>query len=95
MKIVFRTSVVDSIEQKVLELVGEQAGVDPTEVSLNSRFEDLNLDSVALVELIFILEETFKISIPFEGLDESELKKNFNTISSLINHLEDLLQNNA
>ncbi len=85
----------NSIEQKVLELVGEQAGLDPKEVSLNSKFEDLNLDSVAIVELVFTLEETFKISIPFEGLDESELKRNFNTVSSLINLLEDLLQKNA
>ena len=84
-----------SIEQKVLELVGEQAGLDPKEVSLNSKFEDLNLDSVAIVELVFTLEETFKISIPFEGLDESELKRNFNTVSSLINLLKDLLQKNA
>ena len=84
-----------SIEQKVLELVGEQAGLDPKEISLNSKFEDLNLDSVAIVELVFTLEETFKISIPFEGLDESELKRNFNTVSSLINLLKDLLQKNA
>ena len=85
----------NSIEQKVLELVGEEAGIDPKEVSLNSKFEELNLDSVAIVELVFMLEETFKISIPFEGLDESELKRNFNTVSSLINLLEDLLQKNA
>ena len=85
----------NSIEQKVLELVGEQAGIDPKEVSLNSKFEELNLDSVAIVELVFVLEETFKISIPFEGLDESELKRNFNTVSSLINLLEDLLMKNA
>ena len=85
----------NSIEHKVLELVGEQAGIDPKEVSLNSKFEELNLDSVAIVELVFMLEETFKISIPFEGLDESELKRNFNTVSSLINLLEDLLQKNA
>ena len=85
----------NSIEQKVLELVGEQAGLDPKEVSLNSKFEELNLDSVAIVELVFMLEETFKISIPFEGLDESELKRNFNTVSSLVNLLEDLLQKNA
>ena len=84
-----------SIEQKVLELVGEQAGLNPKEVSLNSKFEELNLDSVAIVELVFMLEETFKISIPFEGLDESELESNFNTVSSLINLLEDLLQKNA
>ena len=85
----------NSIEQKVLKLVGEQAGIDPKEVSLNSKFEELNFDSVAIVELVFMLEETFKISIPFEGLDESELKRNFNTVSSLINLLEDLLQKNA
>ena len=84
-----------SIEQKVLELVGEQAGINPKDVSLDSKFEELNLDSVAIVELVFMLEETFKISIPFEGLDESELKRNFNTVSSLINLLEDLLQKNA
>ena len=84
-----------SIEQKVLELVGEQAGIDPKEVSLNSKFEELNLDSVAIVELVFMLEESFKVSIPFEGLDESELKRNFNTVSSLINLLEDLLQKNV
>ena len=77
---------------QVLELVGELAGIDPKKISLLSKFEDLNLDSVAIVELIFSLEEKFNISIPFEGLDESELKKNFHTVSSLINHLRELLK---
>ena len=81
----------DKIEMQVLELVGELAGIDPKKISLLCKFEDLNLDSVAIVELIFSLEEKFNISIPFEGLDESELKKNFHTVSSLINHLRELL----
>ena len=81
----------DKIEKQVLELVGEQAGIDPKKISLLCKIEDLNLDSVAIVELIFSLEEKFNISIPFEGLDESELKKNFHTVSSLINHLRELL----
>jgi acyl carrier protein len=85
----------DKIEMQVLELVGELAGIDPKKISLLCKFEDLNLDSVAIVELIFSLEEKFNISIPFEGLDESELKKNFYTISSLINHLRELLQRNV
>ena len=80
---------------EVLELVGELAGIDPKKISLLCKFEDLNLDSVAIVELIFSLEEKFNISIPFEGLDESELKKNFHTVSSLINHLRELLQRNV
>ena len=80
---------------QVLELVGELAGIDPKKISLLCKFEDLNLDSVAIVELIFSLEEKFNISIPFEGLDERELKKNFHTVSSLINHLKELLQRNV
>ena len=80
---------------QVLELVGEQAGIDPKKISLLCKFEDLNLDSVAIVELIFSLEEKFNISIPFEGIDEIELKKNFHTVSSLINHLRELLPRNV
>ena len=80
---------------QVLELVGELAGIDPKKISLLCKFEDLNLDSVAIVELIFSLEEKFDISIPFEGLDESELKKNFHTVSNLTNHLRELLQRNV
>ena len=85
----------DKIEKLVVELVGEQAGIDPKKISLLCKFEDLNLDSVAIVELIFSLEEKFNISIPFEGIDEIELKKNFHTVSSLINHLRELLPRNA
>ena len=83
------------IDRLMLGLVGEQVGIEPHEIFLSSKLEDLNLDSVAIVELVFLLEEKFEISIPFEGLDESELKRNFNTVSSLINLLEDLLQKNA
>ena len=85
----------DKIEKLVLKLVGEQAGIDPKTISLSCKFEDLNLDSVALVELIFSLEEKFNISIPFEGIDEIELKKNFHTVSSLTNHLRELLKRNV
>ena len=82
----------DDTEEKVLELVRKQTGIDPKEISLNSKLEDLNLDSVAIVELVFSLEETFDISIPFEGLDESEIKKHFYNVSSLADHIEDLLK---
>ena len=85
----------DKIEEQVLELIGEQAGINPKEISLFSKFEDLNLDSVAVVELIFMLEERFDISIPFEGLDESELKRNFYNVANLIRHLKGLLHRNV
>ena len=85
----------ENIEEKVLELVGKQTGIDPKQIPLDRKFEDLNLDSVAIVELVFSLEETFDISVPFEGLDESEIKQHFYTVSTLTVHLKDLLQKNV
>ena len=85
----------DKIEKQVLELVAKQAGIDSKKISLLCKIEDLNLDSVAIVELIFSLEDQFNISIPFEGIDEIELKKNFYTVSSLIKHLREILQKNV
>ena len=85
----------DNIEVQVLELVREQVGIERQEIFLSSKLEDLNIDSVAIVELVFLLEEKFGISIPFEGLDESELKRNFYTVSSIVHHLKDLLQKDA
>ena len=85
----------DNIEEKVLELVREQLDIEPQEIFLSSKLEDLNLDSVAIVELVFLLEEKFEVSIPFEGLDESELKRNFYTVSSIVDHLKDLLKKDA
>ena len=37
----------ENIEEKVLELVGKQMGIDPKQIPLDRKFEDLNLDSVA------------------------------------------------
>ena len=85
----------ENIDEKVLELVGKQTGTDPKQIPIDRKFEDLDLDSVAIVELAFSLEETFDISIPFEGLDESELKRNFYTVSSIVDHLKDLLKKDA
>ena len=72
------------IQKKVTELIGEQIGLKSDEISLESSFEDLNIDSVGLVELVFSIEEYFEINIPFEELEEQDLKEKFSTVQSLI-----------
>ena len=72
------------IQKKVTELVAEQIGLNSDEISLESSFEDLSIDSVALVELVFSIEEYFEINIPFEELEEQDLKEKFSTVQSLI-----------
>ena len=72
------------IQKKVTELIAEQIGLKSDEISLESSFEDLNIDSVGLVELVFSIEEYFEINIPFEELEEQDLKEKFATVQSLI-----------
>ena len=72
------------IQKKVTELIADQIGLKSDEISLESSFEDLNIDSVGLVELVFSIEEYFEINIPFEELEEQDLKDKFSTVQSLV-----------
>ena len=79
------------IQYKVMELIAEQTGLNKDEFSLESNFQDLSIDSVGLVELVFSIEEYFEINIPFEELEEHELKEKFSTLESLIDTVKVLL----
>ena len=72
------------IQKKVTDLIADQIGLNSDQISLESSFEDLNIDSVGLVELVFSIEEYFEINIPFEELEEQDLKEKFSTVQSLI-----------
>lgn len=59
------------IEAKVKEIIVEQLGVDPQEVTPNASFvNDLGADSLDTVELVMALEEKFNIQIPEEEAEK-------------------------
>lgn len=56
-----------SVIERVRGVVAEQLGVDPEKVTLDAEFvQDLNADSLDLVELIMQLEEEFGVEISDE-----------------------------
>ena len=53
------------IDQRVKDIVVEQLGVKPEQVSPSAKFiEDLGADSLDTVELVMALEEEFGIEVP-------------------------------
>lgn len=55
----------------VKAIVVEQLGVSADEVKMESKFvDDLNADSLDVVELIMELEEKFGVSIPDEDAEK-------------------------
>ena len=61
----------DKTFEKVRDIVVEQLGVEPDEVSIDSTFiDDLGADSLDIVELIMAFEEEFNIEIPDEAAEK-------------------------
>ncbi|OQY06765.1 MAG: acyl carrier protein [Planctomycetales bacterium 4572_13] len=60
-----------NIQEKVIEIVSEQMGVDKGEVSPKTSFiNDLNADSLDTVELVMEFEDEFDMSIPDEEAEK-------------------------
>jgi len=51
---------------KIKKIVVEQLDVEEANITLETSFEDLDADSLDIVELIMALEEEFGIEIPDE-----------------------------
>jgi acyl carrier protein len=53
-------------ESKVIQLLTEKYGVDAERISPDATMADLGLDSLAMAELIFDIEDEFDIEISME-----------------------------
>ena len=61
----------EGIEEKVIEIVAEQMGVDKSEITRETSFvNDLNADSLDTVELVMEFEDEFEMSIPDEEAEK-------------------------
>ena len=59
------------IFEKVKSIVAEQLSVEAAEVTPTANFQnDLNADSLYVVEMVMALEEAFDVEIPDEAAEE-------------------------
>ena len=69
--------------EKVTAIIVDQLGVDASKVTPEARFrEDLEADSLDLVEMIMTLEEEFGGEIPDEDA------QNITTVTEVVKYLE-------
>jgi acyl carrier protein len=62
---------VQAIENKVIEVISEQMGVDKSEITRETSFiNDLNADSLDTVELVMEFEDEFDMTIPDEEAEK-------------------------
>ena len=80
-----------STQDKVIEIIAEQAMLDVADVTPDSSLEDLGIDSLGLVESIFAIEEAFDITVPFNANDPSESDFDISNVASIIAGIETLI----
>ncbi|GAA0301475.1 acyl carrier protein [Rhodovulum strictum] len=81
----------DSVKDKVIAIIAEQAVLEPSDVKLDSTLEDLGIDSLGLVESIFAIEEAFDIQVPFNANDPSESEFDISSVAAIVRAVEGLV----
>jgi acyl carrier protein len=76
----------ETVAQRVIRVIATNKKMAPDELSPASRFEDLKMDSLDALNMIFALEEEFDIDIPNE--EASKMK----SVEEAIHGVEELLK---
>ena len=81
----------ESVETRVIAIIAEQAVIEPSEVEITATLEDLGIDSLALVEAVFAIEETFDVQVPFNANDPADSEFDITNVGSMIVAVEKLV----
>ena len=69
--------------EKIQEIIADKLSIDAEEITLDSSFiDDLNADSLDIVELIMALEDELDMEIPDEDVE------NFKTVGDVVNYVK-------
>ena len=68
----------DELTQRVLRIIAETQRKDPAQVTIDSSFEELGIDSMDGVNIVFALENEFNINVPDEEV------KNIKSIRDMV-----------
>lgn len=77
-------------QDQIVKIIAEHALLEPNDIALNNSLAELGIDSLALVESIFAIEETFDITVPFNANDPQASEFDISTVESIITAVDRL-----
>ena len=60
----------DDITERVIRVIAENQKVDPSSFNAESTFEDMGVDSLDGINIVFAVEEEFKVTVPDEAMND-------------------------
>jgi acyl carrier protein len=83
------------ISDRIRAIIAEQAMLDMSDVTMEARLADLGVDSLALVEAIFAIEEAFDVSVPFNSNEPGRGDFDISTVGSIVGAVQGLIARKA
>ncbi|WP_147125061.1 acyl carrier protein [Shimia ponticola] len=80
-----------TVEEQVRGILAEQAMLDLDDVTTESTLEDLGLDSLGLVEVIFAIEETFDVQVPFNANEPDKSEFDISSVQKIVDGVQSLI----
>ena len=77
------------IQETVLEVIASHIKSQPEAISRDMPLEDLGIDSLGAITILYELEDRYGIDIPNEIFDS------LNIVGDIVDHLDQLLENQA
>ncbi len=71
--------------EKIKKIISEQFGIPENDISAETvLLEDLDADSLDLIDLAMSLEDSFEVEVPDEELEK------FKTVGDIVKYIEEL-----
>lgn len=71
----------EMIYEKIAEIISDKMDIDVDDITMDSTFESLEIDSLDMVEIVMDLEEAFEVSV--------EDAENLKSVADLVKYIED------
>lgn len=84
----------DTVREKVISILAEQAVLEPAEVRMDATLADLGIDSLGLVEAVFAIEEAFDVQVPFNANDPKASEFDISSVETIVRAVEKLIDAN-
>ncbi|RBP89741.1 acyl carrier protein [Rhodobacter sp. 140A] len=79
------------VQDQIISIIAREAVLEPAEVRPEMTLEELGLDSLGLVEMIFAIEEAFGVSVPFNANEPAQTDFDISSVGAIVRAVERLI----
>lgn len=82
----------DEVATKIVDILKKNMKEPPETIALDTKLSDLEIESLDLAVIVFDIEDSFNIQIPYNANEEVQ---DFSTVGSVVDRVKTLIAQKA